>query len=535
MTRWLVFIAVALSLLISFLSATGQVAVTTYHNDNYRSGVNAQETRLTPSTVNEVQFGKRLVLPVEGYVYAQPLYVPGVTINGVSHNVVYIATEHDQVYAFDANYGSLLWQKSFIGTAGRRRIETVPNQDVNCTDLVPEIGITSTPVIDLGSKQIYVVAETKEIIGLNTIYYQRLHVLDIRTGTENLMGPYFAAPITARTLGTGAGSINGYLTFNPRLQIQRSALTLANGNVFVGWAGHCDNPPYHGYLMGFNAATARPSGVLVTTPNTYDGGIWMGGAGPAVDSAGSLYVPTGNGYFDANIGGNDYGDSIIRVSWNGSFATVSDYFTPWNQAILNYVDQDVASGGALLLPDQPGTPYPHLLLQIGKAGTIDLVNRDNMGHYNPSGDTQIVQTLPQAALWGIWGAPAMWNNTIYFGSFDAPLRAMVYDPVAQQIVNAYASATPETFAYPGEIPSVSANGSSNGIVWIIETDNFQNNGSAILRAYDATNLAKELYNSTLNPARDQAGPTVKFTVPTIADGMVFVGAQNEVDVYGLLQ
>jgi hypothetical protein len=526
-----------LSLLLSFpIAAAGQVAVTTYHNDNYRSGANTREAILTLSNVNEVQFGRRLVLPVRGYVYAQPLYVPGVNINGVLHNVVYVATEHDQVDAFDANTGAQLWQKSFIGTFGNRQIKTLSTSDDlgGCPNLVPEVGITGTPVIDPVRQQLYLVAVTKEIVGSTVTYYQRLHVLDIRTGTENISDPFFGAPIQARTLGTGSGSVDGYLTFNPLLQIQRPALALANGAVYVAWAGYCDNPPFHGYLMGFNAGSARPVGVFVTTPDGYDGGIWGSGSGPAVDAVGNVYMPTGNGLFDVNVGGRDYGDSILRLSWAGIWPVVADYFTPWDEAILDAYDIDPSSGGILLLSDQPGAPFPHLLVQVGKEGTIDLVNRDNMGHFNPTGDNQIVQTLPDGASYGVWGAPAMWNNNLYIGSVSAPLRAFYYDPVAQQIQANPTSVTPETFHNPGPTPSVSSNGNSNGIVWIIEGDD-QNYGLAVLRAYDATNLANELYNTNLNPTRDQAAPAVKFAVPTIADGMVFVGGQNQVNVYGLLQ
>jgi len=513
------------------------VAVTTYHNDNYRSGLNANETILTPSNVNEVQFGKRLTLPVTGYVYAQPLYVPDVQINGAQHNVVYVVTEHDQVYAFDANTGQQLWQKSFIGTFGNRQIETVSSSDVGCSDLVPEIGITSTPVIDLGSNQIYVVAKTKEIVNNVTTFYQRMHVLDIRTGVENLLDPYFGAPITAKTPGTGTGSSGGYLTFDPRVEHQRSALTLSNGLVFVSWGSHCDLGNYHGYVMAFNKHSLRPSGVFVTTPNAYEGGVWGGGWGPAVDSANNIYVPTGNGYFDVNTGGIDYGDSILRLSWAGVFPGVADYFTPWDEAMLNSYDTDVGSGGILLLPDQPGAQYPHLLVQAGKEGTIDLVNRDNMGKFHAGGDTQIVQTLIDV-IGGVWGGPAMWNDNLYFGGsteygIAAQMKAFYYDPVAQQIQPNYTSASPEFFGFPGPTPSVSANGTGNAIVWIIQSDAYQG-GNAVLRAYDANNLATEFYNSNQNQARDQAGGAVKFAVPTVADGMVFVGARNEVDVYSLL-
>jgi hypothetical protein len=517
---------------LSSLSAAGQVAVTTYHNDNYRSGVNANETILTPSNVNEVSFGKLLALPVEGEIYAQPLYVPGVNINGTLHNVLYVATEHDQVYAFDANSGQQLWRKSFIGTFGEKQILPVSSDDVDCDNIAPEIGITSTPVIDLTSNEIYVVAKTKEIVDNVTTFYQRMHVLDIGTGAENLTDRYFGAPITAVTPGTGSGSVNGYLTFDPLVEHQRAALTLSNGMVFASWASHCDNGNYHGYVMAFSASSLRPIGVYVSTPNAYDGGFWASGSGPAVDADNFLYVPSGNGLFDVNVGGIDYGDSILRLSWAGVMPKVADYFTPWDQVMLNIYDEDVASGGLLLLPDQPGAHYPHLLVQAGKEGTIDLVNRDDMGHFNPSGDTQIVQTLP-GLMNGIYGAPAMWNDNIYFGPISDPLLAFYYDPVAQQISSSYTSKSPEFFGFPGTTPSISANGTSNGIVWTLETDAYET-GPAILRAYDATNLATELYNSNQNQQRDQAGVAVKFTVPTVADGLVFVGGVGEVDIYGLL-
>jgi len=517
-----------LPLLLSSLFAMGQVAVTTYHNDNYRSGVNDHETILTPSNVNEVQFGKRLTLPVQGYIYAQPLYVPNVSINGVLHNVVYVVTEHDQAYAFDVKTGAQLWEKNFlISTNPTKTIRPISSSDNGCSGTGNEIGITSTPVIDLSSNEIYIVAATKEIVGGVVTFYNRLHVVDIRTGVEKLAGPYFGAPIKARTPGTGSGSVDGYLTFNPLMQIQRSALTLANGLIYVAWAGYCDIPPFHGYVMAFNENSLQPSGVFVTTPNSYDGGVWNSGSGAAVDSLNKVYFPTGNGLFDVYVGGIDYADSVMRLSWTGSQPVVEDYFTPWDQVFLNVRDDDVASGGVLLLPDQPGAQYPHLLMQTGKEGTIDLINRDNMGHFHPSGDNQIVQTLPMILGDQYWGGPAMWNNNFYLGAQNSPLEAFHYDPAAQQIQAQYTSKTPETFGYPGPSPSISANGTSDGIVWIFGSD-------SVVRAYDANNLAVELYNSNQNRQRDRAGTAVQFVVPTVADGMVFVGAENEVDVYGLL-
>jgi len=534
MKSWLVCSSLSVSALVLLLSSPiiGQVPVTTYHNDNYRSGVNAQETILTPSNVNEVTFGKRLVLPVNGYIFGQPLYVPNVNINGTLHNVVYVATEQDQAYAYDVNSGQLLWHKNFlIPNNPRTTILPMTGDDTGCYIVGYDIGITSTPVIDLTTNEIYIVAATKEIVNGNTTFYQRMHVLDIATGVEKFSGPFFGAPITAKVPGTGAGSVGGYITFDPKEGLQRPALTLANGQVYVAWASACDYGLAHGWVMAFNKDSLAPNGVFMDTPNGYLGGIWHSGSGLAVDSANNLYLATGNGLFDVNVGGIDYGDSILRLSLSGNQLAVQDYFTPWDQGWLGANDWDVGSGGVLLLPDQPGAPYPHLLVQAGKEGTIDLVNRDNMGHFSAGGDTQIVQTLPfiivGSRFGGLWGAPTMWNNNLYFGSQSAKLKAFRYDPVAQQVQSQYTSATPESFNYPGPTVSVSSNGTSNGIVWIFDYN-------SVLRAYDANNLATELYNSNQNPGRDQAGTAVQFVLPTVADGMVFLGAANEVDVYGLL-
>jgi hypothetical protein len=517
-----------------FLSSTfamAQVAVTTYHNDNYRSGSNPQETSLTLSNVNTQSFGKRATFAVQGNVYAQPLYLPGLTIGGTSHNVVFIATEHDQVYAFDVNSGQQLWHTNFLASNGPRYlINPVSSSDVGCGDMVPEIGITGTPVIDATAGTMYLVAKTKvdDSVGHTTSFYQTLHALDVKTGQDKV------APvrITATYPGNGTGSVGGILTFDPLVEGQRSALMLLKGQVWISWASHCDLGTYHGYVMSFNESNLARRGLWVDTPNGYEGGFWGGGAGPAADSGGSVYVVTGNGRFDAST---DFGDSVLRLNSQSAIQPISlgDYFTPWDQQTLDQNDTDVGSGGALLLPDQPGTNHPHLLIQVGKEGTIDLVNRDNMGHFHSGNDSQIVQTLP-FAIGGVWGAPAFWNNTAYFGGQYDHLKAYAFDPNAQQLSTGPTSASPEFFNYPGSTPSLSSNGTNNGIVWIIESDMW-GGGNAILRAYDATNLSSELYNSEQNPGRDRVGLAVKFTVPTIADGSVFVGAENQVVRYGLLQ
>ena len=509
--------------------AAAQVAVTTYQNDNYRSGTNTHETTLTLSNVNVSQFGRKSVFSVMGYVYAQPLYVPNVSINGTQHNVLYVATEHDQVYAFDVNSGQQLWSKNLlISPSPLTQVNPISSTDVNCTDLVPEIGITGTPVIDVANNEMFLVANTKEYnaITQTTTFFQTIYGLDIRTGA--IRTP--PQRVTGTVPGTGQGSQNGMLTFDPLLEGQRASLLLLNGKVYGSWSSHCDNGAYHGWLIAFDELTLTRTGIFVDTPNGSEGGFWGSGSGPAADSAGSIYIATGNGTYDAS---SDYGDSVMRLVPGTQSITLADYFTPWDQQTLDINDTDVGSGGVTLLPDQSGSPYPHLLVQAGKEGTIDLINRDNMGHFHSANDDQIVQTLP-FIIGGVWGAPAFWNNNAYFGGRNDYLKAFTYNPQTQLLSTGPASQSQETFTFPGPTPAVSSNGTSNGIVWIIETDNY-GGGLAVLRAYNANNLATELYNSQQNPSRDSAGDAVKFVVPTIADGHVFVAAENQVSMYGLLQ
>jgi len=506
--------------------------VTTYQYNNAHSGSNTSESILTPTNVNVSQFGRKTVFPVQGYVYAQPLYVPHLTIGSTSHDVLFVATEHDQVYAFDVDSGQKLWQTNFLAGSGLQQIvSTVSSSDVNCGDLVPEIGITGTPVINTTTYTLYVSVETKVYNPRTqtTTFDHTLHALDIRTGLDQIP-PHI---ITASAPGNGSGSINGIITFNSLLANQRPSLLLADSQLFVSFSSHCDLGTYHGWLMSFNQTNLAANGVFIDTPNGYEGGFWGSGSGPAADAAGSIYTSTGNGNFDLNSGGIDYGDSVLRLTWSGSGIAAADYFTPWDQQTLDDNDTDVNSGGLVLLPDQSGQ-YPHLLVQVGKEGTIDLINRDNMGHWNSGNDDQIVQTLP-FIIGGVWGAPAFWNNNAYFGGAYDSLKAFSFNPQTERLSTAPTSASPEHFEFPGPTPAVSAYGISNGIVWIIETDNYNQGGNAVLHAYNAENLSSELYNSQQNAGRDAAGLPVKFSVPTVIDGHVFVGAQGQVDMYGLLQ
>jgi hypothetical protein len=518
---------------VSLLSA--QVAVTTFQYDNSRSGANTHESILTPNNVNVNTFGLKANFPVTGQVYAQPLYVPGLAINGTNHNVLFVATEHDQVYAFDVDSGAELWHRSFLfGLNTNVKVEAVTSTDANCQDINPEIGITGTPVIDLAGNTMYLVAKTKEtnLRTQSVTFYQTIHAIDIRTGNDRIGANSSVASrrITAQAPGNGVGSVGGIITFDPLVEGQRPAMTLNGGQLFVSMASHCDLGNYHGWFMAYSENALTQTATYLDTPNGHDGGFWA--SGPAVDSDGALYYTTGNGDFNGDSGGPDFGDSVLRLSLaNGSF-TLDDYFTPWNQATLDQTDKDQGSGGIILLPDQPGSAHPHLLLQVGKTGDLLLIDRDSMGHFNPVDNSQIVQWLP-AAVGGLWGAPAFWNNNFYFGANRDVLKAFSFDPVAQKLSTTATSQASEMFNHYGPTPAVSSNGTDNGIVWIIQSDRASEN--AILRAYLATDLTSEIYNSTVNSDRDTPGLPIKFAVPTIADGHVFVGTQNSVAMYGLLQ
>lgn len=520
------------------------IGVLTYHNDNTRSGRNLLETSLTPDNVKTATFGKLFSYSVDGYVYAQPLYVSNVPIGGLLRNVVFIATEHNSIYAFDANNpGAPLWQVSFIDPANG--ITTVPYQDTatpagytgpgpiipgGCADLTPEIGITGTPVIDPASGTLYVVAKTKEIRGAITTYEHRLHALDIRTGASK---PESGRSLQASVPGTTTPNDgNGRVLFQSLRQNQRSALLLNNNVITVAFSSHCVIRPYQGWVLAYNATTLDQLGAFNVTPNDPKGkgGIWHSGGGPAADSAGNIYVMTGDGPFTAASGGDSYSDSVLKLT-NGSL-TVSDYFTPFNQLELEAANADLSAGGPMLLPDQPTEPV-RLMLSIGKQGIAYLLNRDNLGKFRSGSNNQIVQSF-QWGLCGtgnclIFGTPASYKDKVYMAAVGDKLKAYT-------LSNGQFALTPvqstNSFSWPGASPVVSANGSNNGIVWAVQT-----NGSgapAVLYAYSAENVSIGLYNTNENAARDEPGPAIKFSVPTIANGKVYVGSQFKVSVFGLL-
>lgn len=513
------------------LSAYAQVSVTTSRNDNSRDGQNLNETILTPDNVNAASFGKLFSHVVDGYVYAQPLYVPNVAIPNLgTHNVVYVATEHDSVYAFDADSrtgrnSAPLWHRSFIHL--KRGITTVSSDDVSCTDIVPEIGVTSTPVIDTATGTMYVIAKTKE----NGNFFQRLHALDITTGAERPGSPVV---IRAKVRGNGDGNINGVIYFDPLRQAQRPGLLLQNGSVYIGWASHCDNGPYHGWVMSYDETTLKQTAIWNSTRNGGLGGVWQAGTGLAADSDFNVFFATGNGTYDGKKGGDDFSDTVAKLAPPvGDRFHLADWFTPYNQLDLSNEDADVGSGGVLLLPDQgKGAPHRYLLVEVGKEGSIYLIDRDKMGHFNPNDNSQIVQDM-ENAIGGLWATPAWWNNNVYFGGSGDVLRQYTFDPKAGQLSNGAVFVSPTYFGFPGPTPSISANGATDAIVWALQTDDY-GSGSATLHAYDATDVGTEFYNTSQNNMRDDPGGAVKFTVPTVANGKVYVPAVQRLTVYGLL-
>jgi Putative Ig domain len=541
------------------IGVTGLSGVTTYHNNLSRDGVNPQEYALTTANVTTSSFGKLFSCPVDGAIYAQPLWLPNLTIGGGSHNVVFVATTHDSVYAFDADISPCVtyWQKSLLGVG-----ETFVNYtDVNSADIQPDIGIIGTPVLDLSTKTLYVVTKSEDT-GTSCIpsaaCHQRLHGLSLIDGSEKFGGPAtIDASITVS--GTGDGSSGGVLPFNPLTENQRPGLALVNGVVYVSWASHDDNDPYHGWVMGFSAGNLAiaPVAVWNSTPNLVAGfaqsrgGIWMSGGAPAADSSNNLYFLTGNGSFDAGSGGLNYGDSTVKLS-TASGLTVAGYFTPADQLNLNSNDSDHGSGGAAILIDQPLGPVLHLLIGGGKNGVLYLVDRDNLGGFDPA-INHVIQELSIGQ--SIFATSAFWTNNLFIAGRGGPLMQYTFNPGTGLFGISPTHSSPGSFGFPGATPSVSSTGGlTNGIVWALDNTNYctlqsPNCGPTMLHAYDATNVSTELWNSSqAGGNRDQAGNAVKFTVPTVANGKVYVGTRGnntggasnttsipgELDVYGLL-
>src|SRR6267378_3271642 len=524
------------------IAVTDLTGVVTYHNNVARDGTNTQEYALTTSTVTTTSFGKIFSCPVDGAAYTQPLWVPSLNIGGVLRNTIFVATQHDSVYAFDADRSpcAKLWSINLLDTAhgGTSGETTVPTGDVGngFQDIQPEIGVTGTPVIDLASETLYVVSKSEGPAGS---FHQRLHALDLITGNEKFAGPI---DIAASVPGTGAGSVGGILNFNRRNQHQRSGLTLVNGTVYIAWASHEDHDPYHGWVIGYDAASLTQVAAFNADPNGSRSGIWMSGGAPAVDASGSLYLSTGNGTFDGNSGtppNNDFGDTVMKIGTSSGLA-LADWFTPFNQAFLDGQDADLGSSGVVILPDQTSGPA-HLLVAGGKEGKLYLLDRDVMGNYCATcttTDTDVLQSFLAAPA--IFGTPAFWQNKLYLGGTADALSLFAFDATTGNFNTVASSQSATSFQFPGPTPSVSAQGASGGVLWAIDSSRYGvpsafGTGSAILHAYDAANLSSELWNSSLAANnRDTAGNAVKFTVPTVANGKVYIGTRTEIDVYGLL-
>ena len=516
--------SISASLTVNPVVTSAGTDVTTYHNDVGRTGQNTTETILTQANVNMTTFGLLRNLAVDGLVDAEPLYLSQLSVAGTAHNVVFIVTEHDSVYAFDSDTGAQLWKVSLLGSG-----ETT-SDDRGCGQVTPEIGITSTPVIDrtAGAHGIlYAVAMSKN----GSTYFQRLHALDITTGAELEGGP---VTVQATYPGTGDNSSGGQVVFDPKQYNERAALLLLNGVIYTGWASHCDFSPYTAWIMGYNQTTLAQTSVLNLTPNGNEGSIWQSGGGLAADAQGNIYALIANGTFDTALDANgfpnqqDYGNGYVKVSTAGGTLKVADYFNMSNTVNESGGDVDLGSGGAMVLPDLAyGTASTlNLAVGAGKDGNLYVVNRNNMGKWNANSNN-VYQELPGAVPNGVWGVPAYFNSTVYYCDQGGTLKSF-------SIANGKLSTTPvqtgASFTYPGVLPSVSANGSSNGIVWAIE-----NTGNAVLHAFAANDLTQELYNSDqASNGRDHFGSGNKFITPMIADGKVFAATTNSVAVFGLL-
>ncbi|MGA8674191.1 MAG: hypothetical protein WB621_03235 [Candidatus Acidiferrales bacterium] len=500
--------------------AASTVVVLTYHNDVARTGQNLEEQILTPSNVNFSGFGKLGFMEVDGLVDAEPLYVSNLIVAGQPHDVVFAATEHDSVYAFDADTLAQLWHVTVLGT------NETPSDDRKCGQVSPEIGITSTPAITYDGDHgvMYLVAMSKDNSGN---YYQRLHALDIATGAEISGSP--------TTIAATYPNLKGDTTFDPKQYKERASLLLLDGVVYTSWASHCDQGDYTGWVIGYSAATLQQVSVLNVTPNGSDGAIWMSGAGPAADGRGNIYLLDGNGTFDSALNSSgfpvngDFGNGFLKLSAGGAKLSVSDYFDMHNTATESDADEDLGSGGVLVLPDlkdAAGNTW-QLAVGAGKDRRIYVVNRNSMGKFNTQKDNAIYQVINHALAGGVYSMPAYFQNTVYFGPYGDALKAFSIENA--KLVPAPASKTSAVFAYPGTTPSVSANGNQNGIVWAVES---HGDDAGVLHAYDAHDLTNELYNSNQAGIRDAFADN-KYITPMIANGKVFIGTRTGVMVFGL--
>jgi hypothetical protein len=524
------------------------VPVLTWRYDLTHSGANTQETALTPVAVASGAFGKLFSVKLDDYVFAQPLYVPNLTMSdGKAHNVVFIATENNTIYAFDADAkGSPIWQVSLNDTAhgAASGATPKPQADVNpSADIGPNIGITGTPAIDPATNTIYVVSNTKE----SGKFFSRLHAINIITGAER-MSP---VNITATVAGTGDGSSGGQVSFDPLWSNQRAALDYYNGYVYVAYSSHGDISPYHGWLFAYDASTLKQTAVLCLSPNDKGASVWGSGAGLPIDTkTGRMFVVTGNGHITTPFqAGSSYGESVLNFNIANGQLTPTDIWSAFNYQTLNHWDWDQGSGGSLMLPDQPGA-HPHELITAGKEGRITVLDRDNLGGLasGASSNTNAVQdvvisSIPQGE--GFWSTAAYWNENVYvWAGGDNPLGDDPHPTPNKgmhfviggdgQLNPTPKDQTTFTSSYPGVTFSVSSNGTQSGIVWGVRVDQFNSWGPGVLYAFDADDLTNILYESDANGARDAGGPANKFAVPVVTNGKVYIAEHTQLDVYGIL-
>lgn len=486
-----------------------QTSVLTQHNDLSRTGQNLTETKLTPDIVSSDHFGRMYRISVDGYIYAQPLYMPHLAIlDKGARDVVFVATEHDSVFAIDAATGDQLWKTSFLDPA--KQITSVPAALTNCASITPELGITATPVIDPVTGTLFVVSMTLE---RGQYFVHRLHALDVTSGHERL-----GSPVEIHASYPGVDGRGNLLVFDPQLYKERAGLALWNGVVYTTWSSHCDAGDFHGWVLGYDTQTLSQVAVFNSTPGGIGGAFWASGAAPAIDKEGNLYVLSGNGAFTAAHGGSDYSDSFLKLDTARGLA-LTGFFSPFNVYYLDNFDLDIGSSGALLLPDSAGSrQHRHLLVSAGKEGRLYVLDRDHMGGVQTGADLVAVQTSPNM-IGPLFGVPAYFNGTIYFCPMNDSLKAFRLKNGA--LLPIPFTQTNIAFGYPGAVPSISASGSKNGIVWIVDPQ-------AHLRAYEAGDLLRQLFDS------GDLGSYVKFATPTIADGRVFVGTQDGLVVFGLL-
>ena len=522
---------------VSTAATASNTDVVTFHNDVARTGLNSTETVLTPGNVNVHSFGLLHNLTVDGRVDAQPLFLSGLMVNGTAHDVVFVETEHDSVYAFDSDTGATLWQD---GVANLAPPDETASDNRGCSQTGTEIGITATPVIDRKAGPhgtMFLVTMSLDIQGM---HHQRLHALDITTGAEMLNGP---TEIQATYPGSGMANTGGAMVFLPSSYKERAALLLTNGNIYMGFASHCDVPPYSAWVMAYSESTLQQTSVINLTPNGQDtgangrygsGAIWQSGGGPAADAQGNVYIAIANGDFETTLDVNgfpnqqDYGNAFVKLSLSNGKLSVADYFAMSNTLAESDGDTDLGSGGPLVLPDlnDADSKTHQLAVVAGKDGHIYVVDRGNMGKFNATRNA-IYQDMSGAVPQGVWGVPAYFNETIYYCDSNNPMKSF---SISNATLTGPLSSTAVSFGYPGALPAVSANGTSNAIVWAIE-----NATPAVLHAYPAGDLTNELYNSNQASAnQDDPGMGNKFITPVIANGKVFVATQNSVAVYGLL-